>query len=89
LALKNFEAFFKDSDPVIAKTLDRALSEKEISPGEAENLYNAKGLDFHLVGAVADELRKRRVGDIVTYVINRNINFTNVCIKQCWKFNQS
>ena len=83
MALKNFEAFFKDSDPVIAKTLDRALSEKEISPGEAENLYSAKGLDFHLVGAVADELRKRRVGDIVTYVINRNINFTNVCIKQC------
>jgi len=83
LALKNFEAFFKDSDPVIAKTLDRALSEKEISPDEAENLYDAKGLDFHLVGAVADELRKRRVGDIVTYVINRNINFTNVCIKQC------
>ncbi len=83
MALKNFEAFFKDSDPVIAKTLDRALSEKEISPGEAENLYYAKGLDFHLVGAVADELRKRRVGDIVTYVINRNINFTNVCIKQC------
>jgi FO synthase subunit 2 len=81
--LKNFEAFFKDSDPVIAKTLDRALSEKEIRPDEAENLYNAKGLDFHLVGAVADELRKRRVGDIVTYVINRNINFTNVCIKQC------
>ncbi len=83
MALKNFEAFFKDSDPVIAKTLDRALSEKEISPDEAENLYDAKGLDFHLVGAVADELRKRRVGDIVTYVINRNINFTNVCIKQC------
>ncbi len=83
MALKNFEAFFKDSDPVIAKTLDRALSEKEIRPDEAENLYNAKGLDFHLVGAVADELRKRRVGDIVTYVINRNINFTNVCIKQC------
>jgi len=83
LALKNFETFFKDSDPVIAKTLDRALSEKEISPDEAENLYDAKGLDFHLVGAVADELRKRRIGDIVTYVINRNINFTNVCIKQC------
>lgn len=83
MALKNFEAFFKDSDPVIAKTLDRALSEKEIRPDEAENLYSAKGLDFHLVGAVADELRKRRIGDIVTYVINRNINFTNVCIKQC------
>jgi FO synthase subunit 2 len=32
---------------------------------------------------VADEIRKRRVGDTVTYVVNRNINFTNVCIKQC------
>src|SRR5947208_7226859 len=32
---------------------------------------------------VADELRKRKVGDVVTYVVNRNINFTNVCIKQC------
>jgi 7,8-didemethyl-8-hydroxy-5-deazariboflavin synthase CofH subunit len=32
---------------------------------------------------VADELRRRRVGDVVTYVINRNINFTNVCIKHC------
>ena len=40
--------------------LNRALSEKEISPKEAEPLYAAKGIDFHLVGAVADELRKRR-----------------------------
>jgi 5-amino-6-(D-ribitylamino)uracil---L-tyrosine 4-hydroxyphenyl transferase len=32
---------------------------------------------------VADELRKRTVGDYATYVVNRNINFTNVCIKQC------
>jgi FO synthase subunit 2 len=32
---------------------------------------------------VADELRRRAVGDVVTYVVNRNINFTNVCIKRC------
>ena len=31
----------------------------------------------------ADELRRRTVGDVVTYVVNRNINFTNVCIKRC------
>ncbi len=31
----------------------------------------------------ADELRKRTVGDITTYVVNRNVNFTNVCIKRC------
>ena len=82
MALK-LDSAFKDADPLIAETLDRALSEKEITIDEATRLYDAKGMDFHLVGAVSDELRKRRVGDIVTYVINRNINFTNVCIKQC------
>ena len=78
-----FESLLKNSDPLIADTLNRALEEKEISVNEATRLFSAKGFDFHLVGMVADELRKRRVGDIVTYVVNRNINFTNVCIKQC------
>ncbi len=78
-----FESLLKNSDPLIADILNRALEEKEISVSEAARLFYAKGLDFHLVGMVADELRKRRVGDIVTYVVNRNINFTNVCIKQC------
>ena len=32
---------------------------------------------------VADEMRRRQAGDVVTYVVNRNINFTNVCIKHC------
>ena len=81
--LSNLDTFFKNSDPIIADILNRALSEKEISASEAEKLFDANGMDFHLVGMVADELRRRRVGETVTYVINRNINFTNVCIKQC------
>jgi FO synthase subunit 2 len=83
LAINKLDSFFKNAEPEIAYTLERALSEKEITAKEAVRLYEAKGIDFHLVGAVADELRRRRVGDLVTYVINRNINFTNVCIKQC------
>jgi FO synthase subunit 2 len=79
----SFDALLRSSDPLISDTLNRALDEKEISISEATRLFYAKGLDFHLIGIVADELRKRRVGDIVTYVVNRNINFTNVCIKQC------
>jgi FO synthase subunit 2 len=78
-----FDHLLRQSDPLIASTLERALSEKEISAEEAARLFYAKGIDFHLIGMVADELRKRRVGDMVTYVVNRNINFTNVCIKQC------
>ena len=83
MTMSSFESLLKNSDPLIADTLNRALEEKEISVSEAARLFYAKGLDFHLIGMVADELRKRRVGDIVTYVVNRNINFTNVCIKQC------
>lgn len=77
------DSLLKNADPLIAEVLDHALSEKEISVKEAVRLFDAKGLDFHLVGMVADELRRRRVGDVVTFVVNRNINFTNVCIKQC------
>ncbi|MDE1763244.1 MAG: 5-amino-6-(D-ribitylamino)uracil--L-tyrosine 4-hydroxyphenyl transferase CofH [Thaumarchaeota archaeon] len=77
------DSLLKYADPLIAGILDRALSEKEITVAEATGLFSAEGLDFHLLAMVADELRRRRVGDIVTYVVNRNINFTNVCIKQC------
>ena len=79
----NIDSLLKHADPLIAEALDHALSEKEVTIPEALRLYGARGLDFHLVGMVADELRKRRVGDVVTFVVNRNINFTNVCIKQC------
>jgi len=79
----NIEALFKISDPIVSEILNKALSEKEISEEEGSTLYKTNGIDFHLVGMVADELRKRRVGDVVSYVVNRNINFTNVCIKQC------
>ncbi|NIM25541.1 MAG: 5-amino-6-(D-ribitylamino)uracil--L-tyrosine 4-hydroxyphenyl transferase CofH [Nitrosopumilaceae archaeon] len=79
----NIDYLFKNADPVISEILNRALDEKEISAKEGLELYDTDGMDFHLVGLVADELRRRKVGNIVTYVVNRNINFTNVCIKQC------
>jgi len=79
----NIDSLFKNADPIVSKILNNALSEKEISIEDALTLYNATGIDFHLVGLVADEIRRRRVGDVVSYVVNRNINFTNVCIKQC------
>lgn len=83
MTMSRIDSLLKNADPLISATLDKALSEKEISAKEAERLFYADGLDFQLVGMVADELRRRRVGNIVTYVVNRNINFTNVCIKQC------
>jgi len=81
--MPGLESIFRDADPLVARVLNRALDQKEITPEEGLILYNVAGQDFHLVGLVADELRRRSVGDTVTYVVNRNINFTNVCVKQC------
>ena len=79
----NLDSVLKDIDPVVASVLDHALDARDITIREGISLYGAADSEIHFVGMVADELRRRRVGDTVTYVINRNINFTNVCIKQC------
>src|SRR5213596_3593840 len=55
----------------------------ELSVDHGIALTGAVGRDLHALTLVADELRRRQVGDVVTYVVNRNINFTNVCIKHC------
>jgi len=83
LQTTNLDSKLKHADPIIAGILNDALSEKEIDIKDSVMLFSAKGIELELVCSVADELRKRRVGDVVTYVVNRNINFTNVCIKQC------
>ena len=63
----------------VGTILTRALDGVEISWQEALHLCETSGADFHATVFAADELRRRQVGDLVTYVINRNINFTNVC----------
>ncbi|MFZ0513040.1 MAG: 5-amino-6-(D-ribitylamino)uracil--L-tyrosine 4-hydroxyphenyl transferase CofH [Candidatus Nitrosopolaris sp.] len=77
------DSILKNLDPVISDTLDRALSNKDISVDQATELLDASGTEMNMILRVADELRRRTVGENVTYVINRNINFTNVCIKRC------
>ena len=78
-----FSGLARGADPDIRDILERALAEEEISERDARLLYAVPDADLHLVGMAADELRRRRVGDVASYVVNRNINFTNVCIKQC------
>lgn len=79
----SFESLFKNIDPVISSILDASLGGKEIDEEESVELFNAEGRSIFAISIVADELRKRSVGDNITFVINRNINFTNVCIKRC------
>ncbi len=67
----------------IARALDGALAGREVTVDEGETLFGAHGTALSALTLVADELRRRAVGDVVTYVVNRNINFTNVCVKRC------
>jgi FO synthase len=54
-------------------------------PGEDElaALFAARGPEVRAVAEVADDLRRQAVGDVVTFVRNRNINYTNVCTFRC------
>jgi len=79
----SFDCLLKSIDPVVASALDRALSDKDVSVEQATELLDSNGIEMNTLVLVADELRRRSVGNTVTYVINRNINFTNVCIKRC------
>lgn len=69
--------------PEVSRILERALAGEDISVAEATLLFEVRGAEAQALWSVADELRRRQVGDVATYVVNRNINFTNVCIKNC------
>src|SRR5262249_42194617 len=57
----------------VARILARAGGGEELTEAEIAALFAARGRDFAAVCAAADELRARRVGDVATYVVNRNI----------------
>jgi FO synthase len=68
---------------VVRSLLDRCLAGHEPSATEALFLCDVVGDDLAALCATADQLRHEQAGDLVTYVVNRNINFTNVCVKGC------
>jgi FO synthase len=69
--------------PDVHVALDRTLAGAELTVGEAEALLGVEGDDLVALVRAADAVREADVGDDVTYVVNRNINFTNVCFVNC------
>jgi FO synthase len=59
------------------------LAGEEVDVDEIVTLLESRGSDFHHVTAVADQLRREAVGDVVTFVRTRNINYTNICTFKC------
>jgi FO synthase len=71
------------SGGAVAEVLDGALLGHELGIDEIVTLFSARGPEVVAVAEVADDLRRRTVGDTVTFVHNRNINYTNVCTFKC------
>jgi FO synthase len=67
----------------LARILDQAVAGHELSETDVVALFAARGSDFERVCATADALRAAVSGDRVAYVVNRNINYTNVCYFRC------
>ncbi|MEO1623285.1 MAG: 7,8-didemethyl-8-hydroxy-5-deazariboflavin synthase subunit CofH [Cyanobacteria bacterium J06632_3] len=70
--------------PMVKSILERALSGEDISVAEGVALLQVSdSAEKAAIREVADVLRQRQVGETVTYVLNRNINYTNICEQHC------
>src|SRR5580704_16135515 len=78
-----WEEALGEASPVVVGALESALAGKEVTLEQGLALSVVRDDDFVALVKVADELRRRAVGDRITYVVNRNLNFTNVCIVGC------
>ena len=72
-----------DVSDEIKKILDKSIHGFDLDHDEITKLFHTRGDDYHLVLNHADRLRQKINGDEVTYVITRNINYTNICKYSC------
>jgi len=67
----------------MARILERALCGRAPTRDEVEVLLGGRGAEVDAIATVADQIRREVSGDEVTYVVNRNINYTNLCYFKC------
>jgi FO synthase len=79
----NLDQMLRGVSVPVGRILERALTDQDITPAEATVLFDTHGFDLLALMATADTLRQQQVGNRVTYVKVRNINFTNVCYTAC------
>jgi len=75
-----------ETTSAVRSALEKVLARQDggaLSRGECLRLASADGAELMALLVAANQLRKALVGDVVTYVVNRNINFTNVCFVGC------
>jgi FO synthase len=77
------ERLFSDVSPDVVRILERSLDGRELSAADAVVLLETRGTDLYALMKAADVARQEDRGDDVSFVICRNLNFTNVCYVGC------
>ncbi len=67
----------------VRSILEGYLAGKEISVQDGIELFSAGPTDEKFICDIANQIRKKKTGDVVSFVVNRNINFTNICYMGC------
>ena len=70
-------------DPAVDDIVERALAGDRLDAPDIVRLFAARDADYRRVVGAADGLRRAMTGDTVRYVVNRNINYTNICYYRC------
>ncbi|HID44040.1 MAG TPA: dehypoxanthine futalosine cyclase [Archaeoglobaceae archaeon] len=65
---------------MLNKYIKKNIENQDLTFKEALNLFKLK---IPVLGKIADEIRRAKCGDLVTFIIDRNINYTNYCISRC------
>jgi len=71
------------ADPAVVRLVEKAAGGARLDPPEIVRLFAARDADWRHVTQAADALRRAVSGDVVRYVVNRNINYTNMCTYRC------
>ena len=67
----------------VIEIVKKCLAKDELTKNEVARLFESRGPDFSYIAQQADSLRRKLCGNTVSYVVNRNINYTNVCYFKC------
>src|SRR5882724_10201108 len=73
----------REVDPEIVRIVDRSTGGQRLDHPEIVRLFTARDADYRHVTGAADALRQAVSGDVIRYVVNRNINYTNICYFRC------
>jgi FO synthase len=77
------QVMLREVDPEIVRVVDRASAGQRLDHPDIVRLFAARDADYRHVTGAANALRRAVSGDVVRYVVNRNINYTNICYFRC------